>query len=652
MNRHFTAAFCLALVFFPLMSRSCPAQCSCFFHKLSDGSKARSVLCNDPEITAIPANFPTDTSKLRIEKTAITRISSDNFHYLSNLEFLWMSFNSLNSLTADSFRGLYNLDELRLDGNVLTSFPWGSLTDMPNLRLLDLHNNKISTVPTDATIYIKNITYLDLSSNSLATIPGDVLTMWLSVKPSQDSDSSKLILGLHDNPWMCDCRLYDLVQFQKSPSSSVALIDTRLKCADPESLSGVLFTEAELQRCQGPRVHTAVARVRSSLGNNVLLRCGTVGVPIPELSWSRADGKKMNGTIQEEVSKEGIIWSILSVPAVSYRDSGKYVCKATNFVGTADAIISLVITDSIRSEEAGGGSPKRGRGKRPGGIGRAAYQEKLIARYVPPPTTAAAQPIIEPLNGKGVTGKYEIESYSVSDGSSQGAGKASDGQKSAEVPPEVLSNLAANASSLQQAPEKRVVRSVKVIGDTDHTVSLNWRAPTATNTTEFSVLYAVFGERDMRRINVGAGKNRITIDGLVPKTKYIACVCVKGLIPKKEQCVIFSTDEAASASGTQKLINVVVITVACVIAVPLTLIVCCGALKKRCQKLLGRQSKEMQDSYVTFETLGPNGKAKGMEGEYLTRLNPDESNRLLSARSSVDSEATARTEGPPNEYFC
>ncbi|KAK2820515.1 hypothetical protein Q5P01_023474 [Channa striata] len=652
MSRQFAAAFYLACVFLPALGSSCPAQCSCFFHKLSDGSKARSVLCNDPEITAVPSNFPIDTAKLRIEKTAITRISSDIFHYLNNLEFLWMSFNSLNSLSFDSFRGLYNLDELRLDGNAITSFPWESLTDMPNLRLLDLHNNKISTIPDEVTVYIKNVTYLDLSSNSLTTVPADVLTMWLSVKPSQEADSSKVILGLHDNPWLCDCRLYDLVQFQKSPSSSVALIDTRLRCADPESLSGVLFTEAELQRCQGPRVHTAVARVRSSLGNNVLLRCGTVGVPIPELSWSRADGKKMNGTVQEEISKEGIIWSILSVPAVSYRDSGKYVCKATNFVGTADAIISLVITDSFRSEEAGGGVSKKPRGKKPGGIGRAAYQEKLVARYVPPPTTAAAQPIIEPLSGRGVTGKYEIESYSISEGASQGRGKASDPQRSAVVDREGLSNLAANASSLQQAPEKRIVRSVKVIGDTDNTVSLNWRAPTATNTTEFSVLYAIFGERDMRRINVAAGKNRITIDGLVPKTKYIACVCVKGLIPKKEQCVIFSTDEAASASGTQKLINVVVITVACVIAVPLTLIVCCGALKKRCQKLLGRQSKEMQDSYVTFETLGPGAKAKGMEGEYLTRLNPDESNRLLSARSSVDSEATARTEGPPNEYFC
>ncbi|KAI9546806.1 hypothetical protein NQZ68_022751 [Dissostichus eleginoides] len=563
MSRHFTAAFCLALVLLPLLCSSCPAQCSCFYHKLSDGSKA-------------------------------------------------------------SFRGLYNLDELRLDGNSLTSFPWDSLTDMPTLRLLDLHNNKISAIPADATIYIKNLTYLDLSSNTLNTVPSEVLTLWLSVKPSQDADSSKLILGLHDNPWMCDCRLYDLVQFQKSPSSSVALIDTRLRCADPESLSGVLFTEAELQRCQGPRVHTAVARVRSSLGNNVLLRCGTVGVPIPELSWSRADGKKMNGTIQEEISKEGIIWSILSVPAVAYRDSGKYVCKATNFVGTADAIISLVITDSIQSEESIAAVSKKTRGKKPGGMGRAAYQEKLIARYVPPPTTTAARPIIEPLNGKGVTGKYKIESYSISDGASEGKGKAADPQKPVEV--DALSNLAANASSLQQVPEKRVVRSVKVIGDTDHTRHAS-------------------AERSR-------GKNRITIAGLVPKTKYIACVCVKGLIPKKEQCVIFSTDEAASASGTQKLINVVVITVACVIAVPLTLIVCCGALKKRCKKLLGRESKEIQDSYVTFETLGPGAKGKGVEGEYLTRMNPDESNRLLSSRSSVDSEATARNEGPPNEYFC
>ena len=155
----------------------------------------RSVLCNDAEITVVPPNFPKDTSKLRIEKTAITRISSENFHYLSNLEFLWMSFNAISSLSVDSFRGLKSLDELRLDGNAIDYFPWKSLMYMPNLRLLDLHNNKMSSIPAEATMYIKNISYLDLSSNALTTVPGEILELWLSVKPAQETDASKRILG-------------------------------------------------------------------------------------------------------------------------------------------------------------------------------------------------------------------------------------------------------------------------------------------------------------------------------------------------------------------------------------------------------------------------------------------------------------------------
>ncbi|XP_033882566.2 leucine-rich repeat, immunoglobulin-like domain and transmembrane domain-containing protein 1 [Acipenser ruthenus] len=642
---------CLALGGLPLVCSSCISHCSCFYHNLSDGSKARSVLCNDPEISSVPVNFPLDTSKLRIEKTAIKRVPSEAFHYLSNLEFLWMSFNSLSTVNADSFRGLYNLEELRMDGNALTYFPWESIADMPNLRLLDLHNNQLTSMPSEAMVYMKNITYLDLSSNYLVTVPSELMATWLSVKPTQGAyiDNSKIILGLHDNPWFCDCQLYDLVNFLKSPSSSVAFIDGRLRCSEPESLSGVLFSEVEPRQCQMSTVHTAVARVKTPVGNNVLLRCSTIGVPIPEFTWKRLDGKQLNGTVQQEISKEGIIWSIFSIPAVSYHDSGKYVCRATNFVGSAEAIISLVITDVANAENQTTTPTKKTWIRRPNGVGKAAYQEKLVARYVVP-TTTSQTPNIKPL---GYTEMYaELENHSIAKSGING--QTSD-PNSSNGPQDRnktnMSSLSANASSLQQELE-RVVRSVKIIGDTDHTVTLTWRAPTAKNTTIFSVLYAIFGERDMRRINVGPSKNRITIDGLMPKTKYIACVCVKGLIPKKEQCVIFSTDEAASASGTQKLINVVVITVACVIAVPLTLIVCCGALKRRCIKMFGRKAKDIQDSYVTFEALSPGPKAKGLEGEYLTRVNPEESNRLLSARSSLDSEATAKIEGQPNEYFC
>ncbi|KAM8859942.1 leucine-rich repeat, immunoglobulin-like domain and transmembrane domain-containing protein 1a [Spinachia spinachia] len=630
---------------------SCPSQCSCFYHNLSDGSKARSVICNDPEISAVPVGFPFDTSKLRIEKTAIQRIPSEAFNYLSNLEFLWMSFNTLSALSPDSFRELLNLEELRLDGNALTAFPWECLMDMPSLRLLDLHNNQLPSLPAEATTYIRNLTYLDLSSNSLLTLPTEVLSTWLAVKPVQGPESSKLILGLHDNPWVCDCRLYELVQFQKSPTFSVAFIDTRLRCSAPESVSGVLFTDAELRRCQLPRIHTAVARVRSAVGNNVLLRCGTIGVPIPELSWRKADGQLFNGTVQQETSKEGITWSILRVPAVSYQDSGKYICKASNYAGNAEAVISLIVSNSPKPEGNQTSNDKKGKVKKPNPVGKAAYQEKLVARYAVPTSTPSSLSALDPGLPPRLVPDSRPASYSLADRATAGPVTPSNPEALLDLEKTNLSNLAANTSSLQQDPD-RLVRSVKVVGDTDDTIYLNWRAPKAKNTTAFSVLYAVFGERDMRKINVGAGQNRVTINGLVPRTKYIACVCVRGLIPKKEQCVIFSTDEAASATGTQRLINVIVITVACIIAVPLTVIVCCGALKRRIQKYWGKKSKDIQDSYVTFETLSPATKAKGLEGEYLNRVNPEESNRLLSARSSLDSEATAKIEGQPNEYFC
>lgn len=337
--------------------------------------------------------------------------------------------------------------------------------------------------------------------------------------------------------------------------------------------------------------------------------------------------------MHQEISSDGMSWSILGLPVVSYLDSGEYICKAKNFLGATEAFISLIITDSEGTDDPNANSKGVWNGK-VSGMEAAAYNDKLVARYV---ITTSTSPT---LGARPVRVNTE-----------ENLGLQNEAQNMVKEQNNNPRNLLSSLPTGQQEPE-RIVRSVRVIGDTDQSVSLAWKAPQAKNTTIFSVLYAIFGERDMRRISVEPGKTKITIDGLMPKTKYIVCVCVKGLIPRKEQCIIFSTDEVASAGGTQKLINVVVISVACVIAVPLTLVVCCGALKRRCKKCLMRKPKEVQDSYVTFESLSPGAKTKGVEGEYLTRHTPDESNRLLSARSSMDSEAIPKTEGQPNEYFC
>uniref|UniRef100_A0A4W3HBF8 Leucine-rich repeat, immunoglobulin-like and transmembrane domains 1b n=1 Tax=Callorhinchus milii TaxID=7868 RepID=A0A4W3HBF8_CALMI len=572
------------------------------------------VLCNNPEMTSIPNNIPTETLKLVIEKTPIRRVSTQAFSSLSSLEYLWLSCNSISNFNGQSLQDMVTLRELRLDGNALSSFPWEALSYIPQLRLLDLHGNRLRSFPIQAIAHIRNITYLDLSSNRLTTISSETILTWLIFSNALSPT------GLQDNPWQCDCRLSELVHFSKIYNPSVAFIDSRLVCSGPENLSGSLFSDTKLRKCQSPVVHTFKAKMITTVGSTVSLRCETKGNPIPELSWSRQNGGQLNGTVIQDDSDQELRWSTLSLASSSYEDSGKYVCSARNLVGSSNASVSLLVIDSVSTSVPMTSSVPKQIKARKMKIQRAAVRNRKLMD-----SSGIIAPKVNSLPNELMEDRRSIDDPN---------------------------NMTSNPISTQQEPE-RIVRSVRVIGDTYHTVTLAWRSPKATNITTFSILYAIFGEKDMRRINVGPGKTKITIDGLMPQTKYIACVCVKGLIPKKKQCVIFSTDEAANASGTQKLINVVVITVACVIAVPLTLIVCCGALKRRFRKFLMKAQKEeyQNDSYVTFESLASGPKPNGTEvEEYLARHN--ESNRLLSPRSSSDSEETTKSEPQQNEYFC
>ncbi|XP_074089126.1 leucine-rich repeat, immunoglobulin-like domain and transmembrane domain-containing protein 1 isoform X2 [Macrotis lagotis] len=586
-------------------------------------------------MTLPPMMIPSDTSKLRIEKTSIRRMPGDALQQLTQLEYLWLPYNSITSVSSVMLRGLRRLRELRLPGNNLVSFPWGALGDTPQLRLLDLHGNRLSTVSAEAARYVRNLTFLDLSSNQLMRLPQQLLTIWshLQAGPFFPNDNSKIILGLQDNPWVCDCSLYEMVQILHLPIPHMAFIDPKLKCSTPWSLAGVAFSQLELRKCQRPEVYTSVAKVKTLLGSTVFLRCGATGVPSPELIWRRADGHQLNGTVHQETSSDGMSWSLLGLPEVSHHDSGEYICKAKNSLGATEASVSLIITEAQTTAEPQGSTVRSWPGEAQG-VEAAAYNE-LVARYAS--TTSGLSSLVARPTRPDYEKNPALQHFHMN-----ALGELSIGSFGAEQVDR------AKDLPLNQLEPAQTVKSVKVVGDTYHSVTLVWKAPQVGNNTMFSILYAIFGEKDMKRVSVDPGKTKVTIEGLMPKTKYVACVCVRGLVPKKEQCIIFSTDEVVDAEGTQRLINIVVISIASVIAVPLTLLVCCGSLKRRYQKFRLRKKDENQGSYVTFERLGP-----GEDGvEDLARDSPEEGDRLLSLRSSVDSYAPSKIESLVNEYFC
>ncbi|XP_045293836.1 leucine-rich repeat, immunoglobulin-like domain and transmembrane domain-containing protein 1 isoform X3 [Leopardus geoffroyi] len=507
----------LALWGHPPAHGSCPSQCSCSLHVLGDGSKARTVVCSDPDMTLPPASVPPDTSRLRLERTAIRKVPGEAFRPLGRLEQLWLPYNALSELSGLMLRGLRRLRELRLPGNRLAAFPWAALRDAPQLRLLDLQANRLSAVPPEAARFLGNLTFLDLSSNQLLRLPQELLATWAH---------------LQTGPFL-------------------------------------------------PGHHTRLVLVH------------------------------------QEVASDGTSWTLLGLPAVSHLDSGDYICQAKNFLGISETVISLAVTEPQASTEHGG-SPGALWARTGEGAEAAAYN-KMVARHVPDipgPAVLATGPPVSNMKEELTLQHFQMGI----------PGERSNGQAGRQ--------------------ETQMVRSLKVVGDTYQSVTLVWKAPQAGSITTFSVLYAVFGQRSMRRVVVPPGKTSITIRGLVPKTKYVACVCVRDLVPQKEQCVIFSTDEVVDAEATQRLINVVVISVAVVIALPLTLLVCCGALRRRCRKCRSGGSAE---AYVNLERLGHSEDGS----EELSQHSLSEADRLLSARSSLDSQVLVGRGGRRiNEYFC
>lgn len=326
-------------------------------------------------------------------------------------------------------------------------------------------------------------------------------------------------------------------------------------------------------------------------------------------------------SVHQEVSSDGTSWILLGLPTVSHLDSGDYICQAKNFLGASETLISLIVTGPQTSTEHSG-SPEALWARTGEGAKAAAYNNKLVARhvpYIPEPAILATGPSVPTVKEELMLQHFQIS-----------------------APAEHLNEQAG-------PQEDQMVRSLKVLGDTYQSVTLAWKAPQAGNTTVFSVLYAVFGQHDMRQVVVQPGKTRVTIHGLVPKTKYVACICVRGLVPQKEQCVIFSTNEVVDAEATQQLINVVVISVATVIALPLTLLVCCGALQRRCHKCCTAGSSESMGAYVNLDRLGHSE----VGSEELSQHSLSEAERLLSGRSSLDSQLLG-TRGCRriNEYFC
>ncbi|XP_044133281.1 leucine-rich repeat, immunoglobulin-like domain and transmembrane domain-containing protein 3 [Bufo gargarizans] len=649
---------------FAKLEAFCPSQCTCIFHGRSDGTGAKSVLCNDPDMVDIPINVPVDTVKLRVEKTVIRRIPTEAFYYLVDLKYLWVTYNSITSIDSSSFYNLKQLHELRLDGNFISIFPWESLLEMPRLRILDLHNNKIATIPAEAARYLKNITYLDISSNKLTTLPSDLLDIWPPFSDPALKGTEQLypriILGLQDNPWFCDCRISKLIELSKIVDPQVVFLDTLVVCSGPESLTGIIFQKAELEQCLKPSVMTSATKITSPLGSNVLLRCDATGSPTPQLIWSRTNNSAANYTVIQESPADGVRWSILSMNGISYKDAGEYRCKAKNLAGISEASITVLVVGVVTTT----GSPSRlgwRLGADPTINMLTEVKEEIIITSTTSfslPTEISTSPIMQttveptvvPTSATSTTIRVlEKKPQKINKVQTQAAGGKKTQLSPSNKEGDALKNVAANTET------NSVVRNLRVITETEDRVTLTWRMLNTTNSSSLTVLYSKYGEEEMLRLSTDPSKNKVTIDGLQPNTKYMACVCPKSAPPKKDQCIVFSTDVLLRNVESDSQVSVLVIasSVACIAVLPIIIFLLYKVIKLQRKPRSPPEEDLLKETYVKFETLSLRPRSINTGGDLWTRRDTTESERLLlCSRSSMDSQVTYKSEGSRPEYYC
>nr|XP_004657892.2 leucine-rich repeat, immunoglobulin-like domain and transmembrane domain-containing protein 2 [Jaculus jaculus] len=320
---------------------SCWPGCTC-----SEESFGRSLQCMSVSLEKIPGSFHKELKQVRIENAPLSELPRGSFINMSTLQYLWLNFNNVTVIHPGALEHLPELRELRLEGNKLRSVPWTAFSSTPLLRVLDLKHNRIEALPELALQFLANLTYLDLSSNRLTVISKNVFLNWPAQQKHQQygcgvGTLSSTVLAIHDNPWVCDCRLRGLVQFVKPISLPFILVNSYLICQGPLSKAGQLFHEIEISACTKPQVSTSSINVTIQVGQNVTLQCLAQANPSPTITWIYPLSMWRKFDVLTSSAAEDAVLSQLVILAAHHVDTGNYTCMASNFIGRSTLAISL-----------------------------------------------------------------------------------------------------------------------------------------------------------------------------------------------------------------------------------------------------------------------------------------------------------------------
>ncbi|XP_047465391.1 leucine-rich repeat, immunoglobulin-like domain and transmembrane domain-containing protein 2 [Mugil cephalus] len=491
----FHVALHIALVFYLITpgSSACLFGCTC-----TDDNLGRSLICMGTSMGQIPEDIPNDFTRIRIENCHLTELPPGSFSRVSALEFLWLNFNEITLMNIKSLDGLANLTELRLQGNKLTSVPWTAFQDTPKLKILDLKRNRLDVLPEHALRHLPALTYLDLSFNQLSVISKDVFINWPLYQKAErawgkEGLVSNVVLGLHDNPWLCDCRLKGFVEFIRAVSPPIILMNSYLMCSGPASRADKFFHDIQLKTCMKPVASAPENNITLPLQANATLTCLVKARPDPTIQWMYSLKIIRGFAVKETHIDEETVTSQLLIPSIHLADRGLYTCTANNFIGNSSVGIMLSI-----------------------------------------------------------------------------------------IPPNASNPLPPPVPMLSSDENPHI--DIRIAKQTVYGITLEWHAATDNpGETWFTIHFGKYDSPKKEMIYIGPGINSYSVSDLLPVTKYEVCLSLKNHPPREGQCIVFVTgSDISEMEQRERLIHIVVIVCAMVLAVPAGMYACTTEARFSC----------------------------------------------------------------------
>ncbi|XP_076446016.1 uncharacterized protein LOC143283678 [Babylonia areolata] len=320
--------------------------------------------CSNRNLSKVPWGLHHNIETLDLSNNRFRELTALDFKKYSNLRVLLLRNNSLHRLDPNALANLKHLHTLDLAQNHLTAVPTVMLAKVPslftlslasnkimlvsdyafqdltNLKTLDLRGNGIGELEPNALFNLSKLQKLHLEHNSLSSLPRDMFELL---------PADLLEVHLHNNRWICDCKIRWMHQWMANGTSAVwQHPGEAILCQGPSISGGKPVSTIPLDElaCKVEMRKSGSTQFVSK-GEEAVMECQFFSIPTASPIWWK-NGERINLESQPDkytTTTEGspLTVSKLHVKDFQYEDIAAYECLAENVRGSASTIFKVTL---------------------------------------------------------------------------------------------------------------------------------------------------------------------------------------------------------------------------------------------------------------------------------------------------------------------